>query len=186
MGTSISQGSPRSGPNWKPVLKCYEDSRIPENRIINEIWRASENEHIPISTQLKSEAIFNCFKAVKDSSNVADALNTFTQAVIDSKNNSIIAEFAKRAIPISFQNKYPADTWPNRFFTEITNYLVSRDSSGFVGANYRNKSVNEMIDFKKTISSKVGQLINSEKKNIVSQASWNSFVDRVIKKLKTE
>lgn len=186
MGTSISHGSPRNGPNWKPVFKCYENSRIPEKRIINEIWRASENEQIPLSSQLKSEAIFKCFQAVKNSTNASDALNSFRQGVIDSKNNSILAEFARRAIPISFQNENPAGIWPNKFFTEVTNYLVSRDTCGFVGENYRNKSVNEMIEFKKSLSSKVGQLLSSEKSSIVSQTSWNSFVDRVVKKLKTE
>lgn len=187
MGTSISQGSPRKGPNWKPVFKCYEDCKIPEDRIINEIWRASDNEMIPISTQLKSEAIYNCYEIVKNSVNAIEALNTYNKVLFDTKKNSIVAEFAKRAIPLSFQEKYPADAWANKFFAEVTNYFVSRDSSGFVGENFRNKTVDEMIDFKKNLSLKVGHLISSERKSrIDSLSSWNSFIDKTIKKLKTE
>lgn len=62
---------------------------------------------------------------------------------------------------------------------------MSRDASGFVGENYRNKSVKDLIDFKKTVSDKVNQIIMSEKKNFKSQSDWNSFVDKSISKLKS-
>ena len=45
MGTSVSQCSQRNT-NWKPVHLGYEKASIPENRVIKEIWRASENEPI--------------------------------------------------------------------------------------------------------------------------------------------
>lgn len=98
MGTSVSQGSSRIGPNWKPVFRGYEDNKISEARIINEIWRASENESVPISSQLKAEVIYNCFEVVKNSKNAFEALDKFNKEVLSSKNNTIIAEFAKRVI----------------------------------------------------------------------------------------
>jgi len=185
MGTSVSQASPRTGQNWKPVFKCYENERLPVNRIINEVWRASEKEDIPISSFLKSNTIYNCFEAVKNSNNFSEALQKFNQSVLKTKSNSVIAEFAKRVIPIAFQSEQPTAQWTNCFFTEVTNYIVSRDSSGFVGEKYRNKSVNEMIEFKRNISLKVNQLISSESKQIETRAAWNSFVDRAILKLKS-
>ena len=185
MGTSVSHGSPRIGQNWKPVFKCYEDERIPENRIINEVWRASENETIPISSYLKSNAIYNCFESVKNSKSFIEALEKYNQSILKTKSNSIIAEFAKRVIPIAFQSQQPSEKWINSFFSEVTNYFVSRDTSGFVGEKYRNKSVNDMIEFKRNINLKVNQLISSESRQIESQADWNSFVDRTITKLKS-
>src|SRR5690606_233083 len=94
-------------PNWRPVLKCYENDKIPEHRTVNEVWRASENEEIPISQHLKSEAVYNCYNAVKNSASPVEALQKFNISVIKNKNNSIISEFAKRAILMAFQSSNP-------------------------------------------------------------------------------
>jgi hypothetical protein len=184
MGTSISQPSKRT-PNWRPVFKCYENDKIPENRAINEVWRASENEDKPISLHLKSESIYNCFEAVKSSSSIAEAMQKFNLSILKNKNNSIVSEFAKRAIPLAFQSTNPSGHWINNFFSEVTNYIVSRDTSGFVGDKYRNKNVNELINFKKSINSRVNQILGNEGSSINSHSSWNLFVDSSINKLKT-
>lgn len=188
MGTSVSQSSPRKSSSWKRVFVCYENNNIPENRIVNEVWRASETsdkDSSPLSTEMKSQAIYSCYEAVKSSNNFQDALQKFNSTIFETKNNSIIAEFAKRVIPIAFQSNNPSEQWANSFFKEITNYVISRDASGFVGENYRNKSVKELIEFKKNISNKVSQIISSETKEFKSQTDWNSFVDKSISKLKT-
>jgi hypothetical protein len=184
MGTSISQPSKRT-PNWRPVFKCYENEKIPEFRAINEVWRASENDEKPISSHLKSEAIYNCFEAVKSSSSIPEAIQKFNQSILKDKNNSIVSEFAKRAIPMAFQSSSPSNQWINSFFSEVTNYIVSRDTSGFVGDNYRNKNVSELIIFKKNINSRVNQILGNDDKGINSYSSWNSYVDSSINKLKT-
>lgn len=188
MGTSVSHSSPRKSSSWKRVFICYENNNIPENRIVNEVWRASETsdkESSPLSTEMKSKAIYSCYEAVKSSNNFQDALQKFNSIILETKNNSIIAEFAKRVIPIAFQSTNPSEQWANNFFKEITNYVISRDTSGFVGNNYRNKSVKELIEFKKNISNKVSQIISAETKEFKSQTDWNSFVDNSISKLKT-
>ena len=188
MGTSISQSSPRKSSNWKRVFVCYESNNLPDNRVMNEIWRASETSEkgsLPLSSEMKSDAIYSCYEAVKSSGNFQEALQKFNKTIVETKQNSIIAEFAKRVIPSAFESKNPSDQWTNIFFKEVTNYVMSRDASGFVGENYRNKSVKELIEFKKSISSKVEQVIKSEKKDFKSQSDWNSFVEKSISKLKS-
>lgn len=188
MGTSISQPSPRKSSNWKRVFVCYESNNLPDSRVINEVWRASETsekESKPLSSEMKTQAIYSCYEAVKSSKNINEALQKFNKAIIETKSNSIVAEFAKRVIPSAFQSKNPSEQWTNNFFKEVTNYVMSRDASGFVGDSYRNKSVKELIDFKKTVSKRVEQVIMSEKKDFKSQADWNSFVDKSITKLKS-
>lgn len=188
MGTSISQSSPRKSSNWKRVFVCYENNNLPDNRVINEIWRASETsekDSKPLSFEMKTQTIYSCYEAVKSSKNFQEALQKFNKAIIENKGNSIVAEFAKRIIPSAFESNNPSEQWTNNFFKEVTNYVMSRDASGFVGESYRNKSVKELIEFKKTVSNKVEQVIKSEKKNFKSQADWNSFVDSSISKLKS-
>src|SRR5258708_20691785 len=182
MGTSISQASPRNT-NWKPVLAGYSSDNVHESRLINEIWRASEKESI--SESIKSNAVYSCFEAVRSSKTFQEALQKANLSIRESKNNSLIAEFAKRVIPLAFQSNKPLDQWAGKFFCEVTNYIISRDSSGFVGDMYRNKSVKELINFKKSVVKRVDSIVVSGSKTIRSQKDWNSFVDRSISKLKT-
>lgn len=184
MGTSISQPSPRTT-NWKPVHAGYQNKFIPENRIINEIWRASENEQMSVSIDLKSEAIFDCYSAVKSSKTFEQALQKFSNSLLEKKSNSMIAEFAKRVIPQAFQSKQPVTSWTSKFFAEVTNYIISRDTSGFVGDKYRNKTVSELVNFKKSIVDKVSTVISAEVKPIKNKNEWNVFVDNSINKLKS-
>src|SRR5436853_7771405 len=102
MGTSISQPSLRNT-NWSPVYAGYKNEFIPEDRIIKEIWRASENDEIPISESLKNEAIYECYSAVSSSKNFQEAIQKYNHFILENKSNSIIAEFAKRVIPAAFQ-----------------------------------------------------------------------------------
>jgi len=184
MGTSISHGSPRTT-NWKPVLACYIDDKFPKERIISEVWRASEKEATPISEMMKSDTIFRCYNAVIDSENYRDALQKFNDIVLETKQNSIVAEFAKRVIPLAFQSNKPAEQWRISFFSEFTNYVVSRDVSGFVGNGLRNQSVTDLIEFKKSISNKVNQIVSANKAKIKNKRDWNNFIDTSILKLKT-
>lgn len=184
MGTSVSHGSPRTS-NWKPVLACYINDNFSKERVINEVWRASEKEETPISSMMKSDAIFECYNAIGNSKNYREALQKFNDIILSTKQNTIVAEFAKRVIPIAFQSEKPSQQWKNSFFTELTNYVISRDASGFVGENFRNKSVTELINFKKSIGKKVNDIIGSEKTKIKTKSDWNAFIDSSIAKLKS-
>ena len=165
MGTSVSQASPRNT-NWSPVHAGYKNGFIPEERIISEIWRASENQETPMSDSIASDTIYNCYAAVSGSQNFQEALQKFNGFIAENKSNSIVAEFAKRAIPAAYQSENPAQGWAARFFSELTNYVMSRDASGFIGGNNRNKTVQEMINFKKNISAKVSGIVSAESRNI--------------------
>ena len=184
MGTSVSHGSPRTS-NWKPVLACYANDNFSKERVINEVWRASEKEITPISSMMKSDAIFECYNAINNSNNYREALQKFNDIILSTKQNTIVAEFAKRVIPTAFQFEKPSQQWKNSFFTELTNYVVSRDASGFVGENFRNKSVTDLIAFKKSISKKVNDIVGADKTKIKSKSDWNAFVDSSITKLKS-
>ena len=184
MGTSVSQGSPRTS-NWKPVLACYTNDKFSRERIINEVWRASEKEAIPISSMMKSDVIFECYNVISNSKNYREALQKFNDIILNSKQNTIVAELAKRVIPTAFQSEKPSQQWKKSFFTELTNYVVSRDASGFVGEKNRNKSVTDLIAFKKSISQKVNDIVGADKTSIKNKNDWNSFVDSSITKLKS-
>ena len=184
MGTSISHGSPRTS-NWKPVLACYINHSFSKERVINEVWRASEKEETPISSMMKSKAIFECYNAVSNSVNYQEALQKFNDTILSTKQNTIVAELAKRVIPTAFQSEKPSQQWKNSFFTELTNYVVSRDASGFVGKNFRNKSVTDLIAFKKSISKKVNDIVGADQTKIKNKSDWNAFVDSSITKLKS-
>jgi hypothetical protein len=184
MGTSISQASPRNT-NWSPVHTGYKSEFVSEERIISEIWRASENQEIPISQSIASESIYECYAAVRNSPNFQEAVEKFSEHLADSKSNSIVAEFAKRAIPAAYQSERPAEAWASRFFSEVTNYMMSRDLSGFVGGGNRNKTVTEMINFKKNITNKVSEIVGSGSRNIKNNNDWKSFVSESIDQLKS-
>lgn len=92
-------------------------------RVIKEIWRASDNQTRPISNTLKSEIIYKCHKIVAEASNASEAIGKFNQELIATKSNSIISEFAKRAIPSAFQSNDPTKSWRSNFFSELTNYF---------------------------------------------------------------
>ena len=182
MGTSVSQGSPRNI-NWNAVLSGYRDEFVSENRILSEIWRAYEKEKI--SNLLKTTAIFDCYTVVSSSRDASEAIARYDSYLSEKKRNSIIAEIAKRTIPTSFEVDQPSNAWMARLFSEITNYVLSRDVSGFVGESYRNKSVKELIEFKDRLRSKVIRSISEEKVVVRSIKEWRAFVDNSVNKLKS-
>lgn len=179
MGTSISQPSPDNN-NWRPVKLGYKNEKIPLNRVVKEIWRASENQEKPLSKEINSDLIFKCHQFVSQSPNAREALKSFRQEVILSKQNSIVAEFAKRAIPAAYQAQDTTKQWRSAFFSELTGYIVSRDASGYVGKEYRNKSVTELNKFKSEIRMETSRIIDSIKMEPKTLNDWKSFVNTAI------
>lgn len=184
MGTSISQSSPRNT-NWSPVHVGYRSKDIPEERIVREIWRAFDNELVPISTTLKGEAFYDCYNTIKSAQSVERAFQLFDSLLMEKKYNSIVVEFSKRALAISFISGDPVANWKSSLFSQVTDYVISRDISGFVGDKYRNKTIGDVIKFKDAITENVDAIVRTDHEEINSKREWNSFVDRTIKKLKT-
>ena len=187
MGTSVSQFSPRKSKKWNPVHVCYTNDNIPEDRVLTEVWRAADNpsEQVQWSDEMKSDIIYSCYETVKSSSNIQEAMSKFRDNILSSKSNSIVAEFAKRSIPFAFQGSNPANDWVNKFFSEVTNYVVSRDISGFVGEKYRNKTIKDLDGFKKRLSGNLNQILQSQQKDIRSQKDWGAFIDNTVAKIKS-
>jgi hypothetical protein len=181
MGTSVSQPSPRDS-NWKRAFVCYRAEEVPFRRIVSEVWRAWDNDQRPISAELKSDILFKCYQSVTEASNAEEALASFTQHVRQVKGNSIVVEFAKRAIATSKQPESTAD-WTQSFFAQLTRYVVSRDASGYIGREFRNGNVKELADFKDTIASAASRCV-APIDTISSRAEWDNFVDSTVSGLK--
>ncbi|WP_127131165.1 hypothetical protein [Pseudoflavitalea rhizosphaerae] len=185
MGTSVNQSSPRDS-NWKPVRTAYVKNRISEARVLSEIWRASENQSIPLSRELSSNAVYSCVQAVATSKNFQEAIFKVNNYLMDNGGNSISVEFAKRIIPLAFGDKQPAQAFSRLFISEVTKYVISRDIAGCVGDGFRNKTVTELVDFKNRISQRALNLTAEINMNISTQKDWSVFITATVNKLKTQ
>ncbi|MEM7510672.1 MAG: hypothetical protein AAF388_07050 [Bacteroidota bacterium] len=183
MGTSISHPSPNNQ-NWKPAKIGYEKPQIPVKTMISQIWRASENQETPLSVHMGSNIVFQCHEIVRNSTSIPQAMKDFSQAQFRSKQNSIVAEFAKRAIPMAIGSDNPTQTWRSAFFSELTNYIVSRDASGYVGPSYRNKSIADLSSFKATVRGEVSKIIGGIKQDPTNQTQWINFISDAISKVR--
>jgi hypothetical protein len=179
MGTSVNHPSPEDT-NWKPVRAAYIYENIPLDRLVADIWRAVENDPQPLSRMMESDAIFRCYQAVKESSSVPQAIRNISTEIVASRQNSIVAEFAKRAVPAAFNSGTPAQEWRAIFFAEVTNYLVSRDASGYVGSRFRNKSISDLVDFKHYVTNQIGEVVRNVGIDPKNPAEWISFVQEAI------
>jgi hypothetical protein len=185
MGTSSSHPSP-STTSWKPLKTCYTNPKINPDVVINNLWRAASHSDSDISNQMKSIAVTQCLKAVSTSTSAAEAIAKANESIISSGTNSIIAELGKRAIMVSFESDNPKQQWVQAFFSEVTKYIVSRDISGFVGKNYRNRTVKEMIEFKRTLALNVSQTVRQIGDPPNKSTNWTSYIERIIEKLKSK
>ncbi|HRP36935.1 MAG TPA: hypothetical protein PLS50_03935 [Candidatus Dojkabacteria bacterium] len=184
MGTSISQASERTI-SWNSVLACYANAEIPESWVINEIWRASDQQEFAISAELKSSALFDYYQIVDNSTGANEALTKINLHIFEHNNNSVVLEFAKRVVNKAYTYSTPANAWKALLFSEITKYYISRDASGFVGEKYRNKTVNDLIAYKSRIGDKISRFIMQKDERLNTLRTWQSFVDSSIKELKS-
>jgi hypothetical protein len=182
VGTSVSHRSPRTL-GWKTASLGYSDRAIPQERVINEMWRASTAQANPIPQRLDSEIVFKCQEAVRRAGSVGQALHNVTTELIRSKQNSIITEIAKRAVPAAFRAENPVREWRNLLMVEMTDYLLSRDISGYVGGSHRNKTVAELIEFKRSVRDKVYRAVANVTIDPSSTAEWTQYIKATILKL---
>jgi hypothetical protein len=123
------------------------------DRTTNEIWRAATSETENIQSQIVSPAVFACYQLAQQNVSIGDLHAALDD--VSSRGNSLIVEYAKRATLVASQSSNPAEHWPKQFFKEITTYLVSRDTSGFVGPNSRSKTIGDLIALKQNIGRQV-------------------------------
>lgn len=174
MGTSANHPSPRTLP-WRAVQAGYQNANVPIERVVNEIWRACRSNPDAIPERLASPVLFDCYKAVKSSDSMREAVDRVTNVITESKTNSVITELARRAVPPSFAYSEPSKAWLQRLYVEVTNYLVSRDLPGFVGHEFRNGNVRQAIEFKSSLAAKVSQVVAEVRTDPTTNAEWSDF-----------
>lgn len=182
MGTSASHPSPPTL-GWSMVAAAYTSPTVPVDRIVAEVWRASQSQPEPIFADLASPLIFECQENVRTSASASEALARLNRVIFTAKAASFISELAKRAAVPAFGSDDRAQGWRENFFAQVTDYMVSRDLSGYVGPQYRNQNVSQLVEFKATLINRVREIVRSLPSDPRSSTSWQSYVAQVTERL---
>src|SRR3989339_1122052 len=181
MGTSTSHSSPKTT-QWKAVGLGYIHDDIPLERILSGIWRASES----VINTMGSDVMFKCQEALRNSPDIGSAIKNVSGTLAENNQNSIVAELAKRAVPVSFKSDNKTAAWRSTFLGEVMNYLVSRDVSGYVGGGFRNKSINDLIKFKGTINNKAREIASRIKTEPDTAPKWKKYLKEIEREILKE
>lgn len=182
MGTSVSQRSPNTG-GWRAVSACYTAETIPVDRTATEIWRAAAKQDNSLTEQLGSRTVAACVDAAHRNPSLESATRTIEE-VSRAKQNTVVGEFAKRMLMVKASGGAPADTPAAALFRQLTDYYVSRDIPGFVGADFRCKTVSELRHFKQQIADAVSAKVKAiERQERLSTTSWTDAYRVVLQKL---
>jgi hypothetical protein len=183
MGTSVSQGSPRTVP-WAAVSAAYKASNVSIERVVAEIWRAARSEeHSNWESFLGAPAVTICLRNSVNSSTAAEALHAASRQISQERVSSLAADIAKRAIVKCFSHPDRVSGFAQELFVETTNYLVSRDLSGSVSQAARNTSVSQAIAFKEEISRHVLSAVREAGRPSIEPDAWRTFLRRVVSRL---
>lgn len=182
MGTSVSQASPKTT-DWRAVATCYESDQITVDRAANEVWYAATSGESTMESQIKSSAVFACYELTQ--SKISPELMHHALSEISAKHdNSMVVEYAKRATLIASQGPQAAEQWPRLFFKELTNYLVSRDASGYIGPASRSKGVGDLIALKRSVGKTVEEKLGSVRMAAKNESDWSGVVTVALKALR--
>lgn len=185
MGTSTSHPSPRTL-GWSAVATGYTSSAVPLERVVVEVWRAAQSQTEPLEKYLSSPVVFKCQEAVRQASSPSDALASVSHVLRESKQNTVIAELAKRAAAQAFRSDEPVRAWRVALFAETADYLVSRDLPGYVGPSFRNSTLNELLAFKDATVSRVKNIVSQVQADPHSAREWRSYILRALARLTGE
>lgn len=185
MGTSKNYASPKTA-RWNAVRGCYKNEKVSEERIVAEIWRAATKENNELQSNLSSEIIFKCDQIIRESKSPQEAFKKYVSELIEMKQSSIVTEFAKRAIVQSYNSDNPSLEWRKNLLGEMTNYFVSRDIPGYLGDQFRLKTIQQMNDFKGAIKKLVISKMESVKIVPTNIKEWSSYIDISLKIIKNK
>ncbi len=162
MGSSVNQPSPRTLP-WEVVERTYRDGAFPIEQGARELWRAAQSDPAADWSQLLAAPVVPvCLAIAMGSDSPAAALRQATLEIVRSRQASIAADIAKRAIVRSFDEPgEQAAAFAAALFGEASNYLVSRDLPGHIGPDTRNRTVGEAAAFGDAVRSRVEQVVRS-------------------------
>jgi hypothetical protein len=182
VGTSVSQGSPRTL-NWAVVSAAYRDPRVDLTRVVKELWRAAQSDPAANWAELlASPAVSICLDAALRSESAQSAIREATLNIAKERAGSIAAEIGKRAIVRSFSAHDRSAAFAAEVFGEASNYLVSRDLCAAFGSTDRFSSTSRMIAFKDALKERVHRIVR-EAGAAPSVESWVTFSRQVISRL---
>lgn len=183
MGTSVNQRSPNTG-GWRSVATCYSNENVSLDRTALEIWRAAATQDSEISNQLESEVVAKCAAAATQGFSQAQAFEE-VERLSGLKQNNLIGEFAKQALLIKTAGGHSDESFTSVLFRQITNYLVSRDISGYVGPNSRCRTAEDARALKSKLADVVARKVSEiERRGDFQSRSWSEVCQSVYRQVR--
>jgi hypothetical protein len=137
-----------------------------------EVWRAALKQDTSLLDQLGSTPVVECILAASQPLTKEGTLHKLEQ-LASLKGNSVVAEFAQRALLIKASGGYAAETPASVLFRQLTDYLVSRDIAGYVGRDFRCKTVAEVRALKEQIGEVIARKIQAvESQQALASKPW--------------
>jgi hypothetical protein len=185
VGTSVSQPSPDTL-NWRAAQATYENSAIPVERVVQEIWRAaSGREEETLRAMLSEPIVFHLRDIALSAKSPVEAASRASQAIAESKQTSLVADIASRAAIQAASVSDRALAYSQRVFVEASNYLISRDLPGFVGIGSRNSTVADSVQFKASVLRATSEAVRQVGVPTASTAkAWQKHTAAVLNKLR--
>jgi len=185
LGTSVNQRSPDTL-NWRAAQATYEDSGIPIERVLQEIWRAaSGREDETFSVQLSEPIVFRLRDIALNAKSPMEAAALAGRAIAESKQTSLVADIALRAAVQASTSPNRAQTYSERVFAEASNYLISRDLPGYIGTVGRNSTVAESVQFKASVLRAASEAVRQVGVPTLSTArAWQKHTAAVLNRLR--
>jgi hypothetical protein len=147
--------------------------------VLREVWRASGAQPGSIAEQLGAEVIGRIENVARGGQEAAATAMEIRKIILTTKQNNFAIEIARRA---AIQAVLTKSSFAEHFFSEASNYLVSRDVSGFVGKGARNENVRELSEFKREVTSKTAELVRSAN-SMRGDMEWKQFAKTVLSRL---
>lgn len=187
MGTSVNQRSPDT-PSWRIVQRTYEDSSIPLERALQEIWRAATHQQeSDLGRQLSQPVILELADVSARADSPAEASRLANEVIATSKAASLGADLARRAAIQAAGRPDAGQLFVERLFAEATGYLVSRDLAGHISEGKRLPTVSAAREFRAqltSIASKTASSLSVDGSPLASSEIWAGYVSTVLNAIK--
>ncbi|MBX3150298.1 hypothetical protein KF728_09140 [Candidatus Obscuribacterales bacterium] len=184
MGTSVSQMSPRTR-GWNIVQTVYTTESIGVERAVTEIWRAATGEATNLATQLASPIVARIEQIASTSGSPTEIAMRVEMEIASSGSANFACEVARLAAIKTAQAPVESrqTLFREKLFAEASSYFVSRDISGFVGQNFRNQNVSEMVEFKQKAMESTTVSVRKSSEQL-KKASWSEYVAGIVDDLR--
>jgi hypothetical protein len=185
MGTSVSHPSPATR-NWAAVAAAYRRPDVPEERVVQEVWRAAQSDPDANWADLLSAPIVPaCLEIALASGSPAAAVRDTAREIARTGQSSIAADIAKRAVVRSFGADDRRQAFVAAVFGEATSYLVSRDLPDHIGDAGRNRTVGEGVAFKEGLRARAERAVRELPAPAAARQgdAWPRFVGEAVRAL---